>query len=527
MDIWLCLGLATQGTSGLDTSSHVGCVVELSNGVRIFGRPSALQPGVCEFLGIPYALAPVGDLRFAPPQAAVLERDIVADDYGPDCPQNPSRLFVYPGATPQYAQVFSNFVSTTSTNRTQSEDCLTLNVWARADSLRVHVPVLAWIHGGRHNSGSAHTPFYDGANFVAAENAIFVTFNFRMNIFGFPGSPGHQNLGFLDQYLAVQWVSDNIKHFGGNPRQISLYGQSSGAVATSNWAYAFKDKPLVAGTASHSGNHFSFPANAMGTASANWYRVSATVGCGSSGDNLACMRNHNITFQAILDAVRLVPPVPGNSVARSQPPFQATVDNKTFWSTPEYIRRARNGDLARLPFLQISGDHESGFYRISALAQGNTLPESDWDKFERESFTCAAAAEAYYRSLHGITTYRFRYMADWFNTRLYENPSSGAYHGVEIGTITGNSALVSGISPGSVQTTLGGIMSNRWWWFAADAKNGLTQTFGWPKYAAGQKTLGLVGAGNTSIIEFADPNMYDSQCYGDNLEYWDSRIPSI
>lgn len=396
----------------------------------------------------------------------------------------------------------------------------------RASALHANHPVLVWIHGGRHNSGSSNTPFYDGANFVAAENAAFVTFNFRMNIFGFPGSPeATQNLGFLDHYLAVQWVSDNIKKFGGNPQKISLYGQSSGAVSASNWAYAFKDKPIVAGTAAHSGNHLSFPANTMEQGSIHWYKVTAAVGCGVSGNNLACMRSSNITFQAILDAVRLVPAVPGNSLARSQPPFQATMDGKTFWSTAQYVARARAGDLARLPLLQINGDHESGYYRISALSQNNTLPESDWQKFERESFTCAAAAEAWYRSQHGITTYRFRYMPDFPNTRLYDgSPASGAYHGVDIHTILGNSELVSGIAPEAAQAKLSKTITGRWWWFAADAEDGLTRAFGWPKYGSRAKSLGRIGAGNTNKIEFVDPALYDSQCSGDNLSYWDANI---
>jgi cholinesterase len=404
---------------------------------------------------------------------------------------------------------------------------LKLNVWIKANALHANHPVLMWIHGGRHNSGTSNTPFYNGANFVAAEDAAFVTFNFRMNIFGFPGAPETtQNVGLLDHYTAVQWVHDNIKYFGADPDRLSLFGQSSGSAAVANWAYAFKEKPLVAGIGSHSGNQFSFPTNSLELAASNWYNVSGTLGCGTSGPTLECMRSSNITFQQILAAVKKVPVIPTNSPARSQPQFQVTQDNQTWFSNEEYISRVKVGALAPIPYLQIHGDHESGFYRISALAQGNTLTEEAWQAFERETFTCAAAAEAYYRTELGIPNYRFRNMADWNNTRLFDPPSSGAYHGVEIYMVTGNSELVSGISPLAAQAELTTALAGGWWWFAADAANGLTNAFGWPQYQPGAKTLGQLGAGNTDDIQFVDPATYDSLCPDADLDFWDDAIPT-
>ncbi|KAH8651165.1 cholinesterase [Xylariales sp. PMI_506] len=502
------------------------CVVETPNG-RIIGHFSTSHPDVCEFLGIPYAAAPVGELRFAEPKAQSLSGDFTADTWGADCPQNPSSIFAYPNATAQYDKVFASFVSTTATNNTQSEDCLKINIWIKADLLGSEKsPVLMWIHGGRHNSGTSHTTFYDGSSFAAAEDAFFVTFNFRMNIFGFPGSPETtQNVGLLDHYTAVEWVHDNIQYFGGENTSISLFGQSSGAAAVANWAYTFKEKPLVAGLASHSGNQFSFPPNSMDLASANWYNVTGTLGCGSSGATLECMRSPNITFQQILAAMKLVPTVATSSVARSQPQFQVTIDNKTWWTDAEYVSRARAGDLARVPYLQIHNDHESGFYRISAAAQGHILAESDWLAFEQETFTCASAAEAYYRSQQGIPTYRFRNMADWDNTRLYEDPSSGAYHGVEIYMITGNSELVSGIAPEDAESQIIPTMQAAWYQFAADAAGGLPSALEWPVYVPGEDTLGEIALNNTAVVSFIDSGTYDSACPGLSLDFWNDTIP--
>lgn len=168
---------------------------------------------------------------------------------GFDCPQTASRYFAYPNATGQYARVYSNFVN--SLNNTQSEDCLTLNVWSKPAGNSTTddggdaglKPVLVWIYGGRFSAGTSNTPFYHGEFMADAQEVVVVTFNFRMNIFGFPGAPELEvkNLALLDQRLAVSWVRDNIAAFGGDPSRITIAGQSSGSWAVSNWAYAFQD----------------------------------------------------------------------------------------------------------------------------------------------------------------------------------------------------------------------------------------------------------------------------------------------
>ncbi|KAI0905634.1 alpha/beta-hydrolase [Ustulina deusta] len=484
-----------------------------------------IPDSVCEWLGIPYASPPTGQLRFALPTKFDLEGLIDADRYGFDCPQTPSSMFAYPNATLQYPEIYANFVN--QLNNTQSEDCLTLNVWSRTyKPERILKPVIVWIHGGRFTAGSSHTPFYHGGNLAGTQDVVVVTFNFRMNIFGFPGSPETtRNIGFLDQYLAVEWIHDNIAAFGGDPGRITIIGQSSGAVAVSNWAYAFKDNPIVAGMVSHSGSIFAFPLLDPDLAAENWNHVASTLGCGGSDSALACMRSENISFQSILSAVRAVPSAPGNSPTRSVPPFQATVDNATVFSVFEYVSRLRSVAFAPIPHFQIHGDHESGFYRISALAQGRSLPESEWEEFELESFTCATAAETYWRSRAGVPTYRARYMADWENLRLYDPPSSGAYHGVEVNMVTGNSESVSGIAPSPYEAKLTGIMQQAWAAFAADPARGLRR-LGWPHYQAGGDSLVRLGVHTTPVVDVVSSGMYDNACPALNLSFWNVSIPS-
>ncbi|KKY35792.1 putative carboxylesterase type b [Diaporthe ampelina] len=400
-----------------------------------------------------------GDLRFAPPIKPLSSNGhFDADSYGHDCPQTQSKYFAYPNATGQYARIYANFVN--SLNNTQSEDCLTLNVWSKlaANDSRENLvrnaelkPVLVWIYGGRFSAGTSNTPFYRGEFMADAQDVVVVTFNFRMNIFGFPGAPelAVKNLALLDQRLAVSWVRDNIAAFGGDPSRITIAGQSSGAWAVNNWAYAFQDDPIVAGLISHSGNVFSFDSNSAGLAVSNWYNVSRTLGCGASESTLNCMRSPNITIESILAAAARVPTTGAGS--RALPAFQITEDNRTVFPKAGYVSRLASGRLARVPNLQMQTDHESGFYRISALARGTVLPESSWALFEHETFTCPLAADAKGRSKLNMTSYRARYMADWDNLRLFHQPEapydSGAYHGSDINMVVGDTDGVSGIAP--------------------------------------------------------------------------------
>lgn len=111
------------------------------------------------------------------------------------------------------------------------EDCLTLNVWTKpqAGEGEEKKAVLVFIHGGSFISGSSRVPVYNGQHIAGNQDVVLVTLNYRLNIWGFPGAPGKtQNLGLLDQRLALEWVRDNIAGFGGDPDRITVFGQSAG-----------------------------------------------------------------------------------------------------------------------------------------------------------------------------------------------------------------------------------------------------------------------------------------------------------
>ncbi|MDP6173765.1 MAG: carboxylesterase family protein, partial [Rhodospirillales bacterium] len=186
------------------------------------GELSGTGDSVRVFKGIPYAAPPVGDLRWRPPQApAKWEGVREAGSFGPDCLQNPRPGSRAPG---------------------MSEDCLTLNVWAPPppEEGQSH-PVMVWIHGGSYVLGSGSDIRSDGESF-ARKGVVFVTFNYRLGVFGFLAHPeltqespnnSSSNYALLDKIAALRWIKDNIAAFGGDPGRVTVFGCSAGSASLS------------------------------------------------------------------------------------------------------------------------------------------------------------------------------------------------------------------------------------------------------------------------------------------------------
>ncbi|MFH8411421.1 carboxylesterase/lipase family protein [Streptomyces sp. NPDC018019] len=182
---------------------------------RIRGRTTG---DVTAFTGIPYAAPPFGPRRLRPPeppQPWTGIRDTFAP--GPCAPQ--------PGYLPAMAGLLEEAAD-------QGEDCLNLNVWTPAPGRTAGgLPVMVWIHGGAFRNGTGSLPSYDGAR-LAAEGVVCVTLNYRLGAEGFLLLPdGTSNLGLLDQIAALDWVRDNVAGFGGDPDNVTVFGQSAGAIS--------------------------------------------------------------------------------------------------------------------------------------------------------------------------------------------------------------------------------------------------------------------------------------------------------
>ncbi|KAK5653192.1 hypothetical protein OQA88_9090 [Cercophora sp. LCS_1] len=220
-----------------------GLTVKTSSG-KYRGFTSSTAPDVRQWLGVPYGKPPVGALRFMPPQKAPNYGAADAKAYKSICYQNSgNKTSLYWKLLPEYL------------NRDlESEDCLYLNIWAPMKPVE-KVPVIIWVSGGGYKEGGGHALYQVPDQWVQRmQTHIVVTFNFRLHIFGFPGSlAAPVNAGLLDLRLAVEWVKYNIGEFGGDYNRIILYGQSSGNDMVQRYSYAYPDNSLVRGFIGESG----------------------------------------------------------------------------------------------------------------------------------------------------------------------------------------------------------------------------------------------------------------------------------
>ena len=193
-------------------------------GGEIRGGLADGSPEIIAFKGVPYAAPPVDDLRWKPPQPVVPwdgVRDAMAP--GPICMQTGPAFIRAP---------------TASDDDPESEDCLLLNIWAPTET-QEPLPVMVWIHGGGFFNGPGSLPNYDGTRIVE-HDVVLVSINYRVGVFGFFAHPALSaesahgasgDYGLMDMVAALEWVRDNIAMFGGDPNQVTLFGESAGAGA--------------------------------------------------------------------------------------------------------------------------------------------------------------------------------------------------------------------------------------------------------------------------------------------------------
>ena len=202
------------------------------------------EDGVKKFLGVPFAQAPVGELRWKAPQPVLAWEGVrEAKQFGND---------------PMQLDIFGDMQFR---GPGRSEDCLYLNIWTTAATTTDALPVLIYFNGGGLMAGSGSEPRYDGSS-IAKEGVIGVTANYREGVFGFFAHPdltaasdykGSGNYGFLDQVAAIKWVKENIAAFGGNPDKITIVGESAGSFSVSLLMCSPLSKDLIAGAMLSSG----------------------------------------------------------------------------------------------------------------------------------------------------------------------------------------------------------------------------------------------------------------------------------
>ncbi len=293
-----------------------------------YGKLEGLQKDHHEaYLGIPFAAPPVGDLRFKAPEApASWGGTRAANAFG-----NAARQTSHP--IPGFAA-----------SGPQDEDCLYLNVFTpAADGGRR--PVLFWIHGGGYTHGTAAEPLYDGGPLATRGNAVIVTINYRLGAFGFlhldddlPGQDLRANCGKLDMIAALEWTRDNIAAFGGDPGNVTIFGESAGAAAVGSLL-------------------------AMPGANGLFHKAILQSGAGRAGDRASGQRIANMFFQElgitadpaqirtvaadrILEAQTAVAAKLGRAAG---PIYGPIVDGVSLLKQP--LQAIRDGDVATIPVI--------------------------------------------------------------------------------------------------------------------------------------------------------------------------------
>jgi para-nitrobenzyl esterase len=314
----------------------------------ILESTSAPKDGVRNFKGIPFAQPPVGDLRWREPQPVknwTGARN--ADHFGPRCMQRTS-----PGADYWFR------------SNGMSEDCLYLNVWTPAKSDSERLPVLVYIFGGGFQNGDGSEPRYDGES-MAGRGMVSISVNYRTNIFGFFVHPeltkeslhnAAGNYGLLDQVAALGWVQRNIAAFGGDPKHVTIAGESAGSISVSALMASPLSKNLMAAAIGESGAAFSsLPPQPLAGAEQKGVKFAAAAGV----NTLAALRA--MTAEQIQDAAR-------TQGVR----FSTAMDGYFLSKSLTEIFEA--GEQAQVPLLEGSNTQEQP--ARSVLGSGDPTPET-------------------------------------------------------------------------------------------------------------------------------------------------------
>jgi carboxylesterase type B len=290
--------------------------------------------GVDSFLGIPYARPPTGDLRWRPPQAGEPwrgVRDAVA--YGNRCPA----------------------LASTNGPRSETEDCLFLNVQRPANAHPGdRLPVYFWIHGGGLLNGSSNQ--HDGSLIVNTTGIVVVTINYRLGVFGFLAHPAltgeagqSGNYGFLDQQAALRWVQSNIAAFGGDPRQVTIGGESAGGWSVCAHLSAPGSQGLFAKAVIQSG---SCASQTLQQAEATGTSIAQSLGCTDDATAAQCLRAQS--------AARLVDATPAR-------PIEFVHGVPVLPQDPDVAVRA--GSFAHVPVLIGANRDEGRTFAVGFIGQ--------------------------------------------------------------------------------------------------------------------------------------------------------------
>ncbi|MDH6260542.1 carboxylesterase family protein [Bradyrhizobium sp. BR13661] len=462
-------------------------VIEVETG-KLVGETSA---DATSFKGIPYARPPLGEYRWRAPQpCAAWSGQLDATRFGPACHQMavPKRLVIGPDLGPQ------------------SEDCLYLNIWAPAHG-DGKSPVMVWIHGGGFVWGSASDPFYDGAAF-ARRGIVLVSINYRLARFGFfahpailTTSPDGQiaNFGLLDQIAALKWVRRNIHAFGGDPSNVTIFGESAGGA----FVNLLMTAPVAAGLFEKAISMSGFARSPLrrvggdgqGTAQAASQRFAVAQGIEGADDEAAASLRALPAAQIVSSFGGLSDPDrPGvciDGITVRESPFSAFAAGRQM-KVP-YIAGGTDWEAIILPEVRARPDEllklfESDRSKV-ARAYGN-ISSSDADVAERLATDVRvtepnrALARFHARTGEAVFLYYFSYVPPSLRGSV-----PGAAHASELpylfNTLPG---------PSEEDRHLSDAMISYWTSFAKESRPGIANGVHWPEFLPSETVMEFGGA---------------------------------
>ncbi len=474
----------------------------------------AAEDGLDIFKGIPFAAAPVGDLRFRPPQPLSPwpgVRD--ATEFGP----------IPVGTRGELHDRFG------LEQREMSEDCLSLNIWTPGcdDSRR---PVMVWIFGGAFSTGSSTKPGEDGASFARTGDVVVVSINYRVGALGFLHVDGNGNNGLLDQVAALEWVRDNIAAFGGDPGNVTVFGCSAGGISIGTLMGMPAARGLFTKAILESGAYHAPPSEvAEGVASTFIASLGIEPGPG------ALDRLRALPAAAILDAQSTF--LQGSLGARM--PFSPVVDGVVLPASP--IERIAQGSAAGVAVLIGTTRDEAQVFTVLRQLD-DTLDDAELvtrlGRMSGRSLDRERVAElvASYRSrrpgvpaahvlveLQGdevfwVPSIRLAERQsvrgdDVFMYRFDHASALGAHHGLEVPFVFNNiddprlSVLVGEVTDG--MRTLARRMHEAWFTFARTGRPAADGLPDWPNYETGRRATMVLDVDPPGPAVIDDPRGSD------------------
>jgi para-nitrobenzyl esterase len=499
------LAVDSGGAVASPTSGGTNPIVRSDDGL-VRGMTSGT---VDEFLGLPYAAPPTGNLRWRPPQPAAGWSGVRdATTFGPSCPQAPSP-FAPPGPF--------------------SENCLYLNVYTpAARSSLSGRPVLVWIHGGGLEQDGARN--YDGTK-LAADGVVVVTINYRLGALGFLAHPALAsrpggsagNYGLMDQQAALRWVQRNIARFGGDPDNVTIAGQSAGGLSVLAQLVSPGARGLFQRAIVQSGT-FALNQQPLATAEAAGETFATAVGC--PDQTAACLRNapvsdlvakFGVEIPGVVDGSVLTQPI-GTALARGQfarvPVINGiTHDEELLFVAGLGLTVSQGTNIPLAAPLSDSANYQPdiaqalGVSAARAAAIANEYPLSAYPNsvvafsllVSDASFACPALQVDRWTAARGVPTYAYQFNDDNAPVNILGFSLGLATHGAELPYLFDQPNTP--VTLNADQQALAASMRTDWASFAGTG-NPSSRALPWPSFN-GTRVLSLVPLQSQVTTDFA------------------------